>query len=106
MTPELEAQLFEDIGAIKTGILNLNYNLKGHTDQDMEQFDRMTATIERLSTKVDTISKSMDIAAAVKADDLEEAKKIATRRTTIVSVIVSTLSVVVSAWIQHIFGLG
>lgn len=85
MTPEMEAELFQAIGSIKTGIANLNQLLENHTAQDMDQFTAMTSTIKALDEKLDRITaekvdkviSDFAVAAAVKTEQDKLTKKIA-----------------------------
>lgn len=77
MTADQEADMFENIGAIKEGIKNLNTLLDNHTAQDMTQFTAMSDTVKVIDGKVDRVISDLAIAAAVKVEQEKNIKKIA-----------------------------
>ena len=104
MTPEQEAQLFENIGSIKSGIASLNDNLKNHTEQDMEQFTKMTDTVEILDVKVTQIIKDMAVTDGVRAEHEKTMSAVANRRATILGSVAGFISSAFLTWLQFHFG--
>jgi hypothetical protein len=80
MTPEQEANVFQDLGAIKTGIENLNHLLDAHTAQDMTQFTTMTDTVKEVHDKVDKLINQLSVDKALKDQHEQFVKKIASTR--------------------------
>ncbi len=106
MTPEQEAQLFEDIGSIKAGITNLGNLLDAHTNQDMTQFSAMTASVELVDTKVTDIIKNLAVTDAVRSEHEKNVSSIANRRATIVGSVAGFVSSAFITWLQIHFGGG
>jgi hypothetical protein len=77
MSPEQESKIFEDLGAIKTGVSNLHDLLDTHTAQDMTQFSAMTAAMDGIKTNVDKLVLDFSVAAAIKLEQDKATKKIA-----------------------------
>jgi len=105
MTPEKEIELFETVATISADLKHMtaaqsdmNTKLSDHTVADHENF-------EKLSVKIDALTTKLNISDALKADNLEDAKKVASRKATVVSVIVSAISVVLGAWLQRLLNL-
>lgn len=105
MTPEKEIELCETVATIAADLKHamaaqtaMAVQLAEHTQADHDNF-------EKLSNKMDGLITKSSIEEAVKADNIEDAKKVATRKAAIVSVIVSVVSVAAGAWLQKLFGL-
>lgn len=85
MTPDQESTIFQDLGAIKEGIINLNRLLDSHTAQDMTQFTTMTETVKTIDSKLDKVITDMAVDIAVKQEQEKFVKKIASTRAAWVS---------------------
>ncbi|SRR5258706_11468849 len=105
MSPEKEIELFETVATISADLrhvmnaqTDMASKLEEHTKADSDNF-------EKLSKKIDGLTNKFNIDDAIKADDLEDAKKSASRRAAFVSVVVSAVSVALGAWLQKFFHL-
>lgn len=103
MTPEMESQIFSDLGAIKNGIVNLNHLLETHTAQDMTQFSAMTDTVKDIGNKVDKIITDLAVDDALKKQHEQFVKKIAGWRAAWVSLAITVLSTIAQIFIPMMF---